>query len=196
MSSSRRGAALNVWVALGTVYVVWGSTYLAIAIAVETQTRNRGLGQRPAGAFTEHDDLRHEIGSGLVIRFARTVAGHAFVADSHADDARLTRFANSEIHQNVAESDAQLNLRFVVGRRVGVVAGTGVLLRADCPWPAHADAVGALVEFAGRACYQSCTQPMPATATNAGYLRHILEVGHLSVHEHGSGTLYGTRVGR
>jgi predicted Zn-dependent protease len=37
-----------------------------------------------------------------------------------ADDARLTRFANSEIHQNVAESNAQLNLRFVVGRRVGV----------------------------------------------------------------------------
>ena len=39
-----------------------------------------------------------------------------------ADDARLTRFANSEIHQNVAESDAQLNLRFVVGRRVGVAS--------------------------------------------------------------------------
>jgi PmbA protein len=39
-----------------------------------------------------------------------------------ADDARLTRFANSEIHQNVAESNAQLNLRFVVGRRVGVAS--------------------------------------------------------------------------
>ncbi len=38
------------------------------------------------------------------------------------DDARLTRFANSEIHQNVAESDAQLNLRIVVGRRVGVAS--------------------------------------------------------------------------
>ena len=36
MSSSRRGATLNVWLALGTVYVVWGSTYLAIAIAVQT----------------------------------------------------------------------------------------------------------------------------------------------------------------
>ena len=36
MPSSRRSAALNVWLALGTVYVVWGSTYLAIAIAVET----------------------------------------------------------------------------------------------------------------------------------------------------------------
>lgn len=39
-----------------------------------------------------------------------------------ADDAQLTRFANSEIHQNVAESNAQLNLRFVVGRRVGVAS--------------------------------------------------------------------------
>ena len=39
-----------------------------------------------------------------------------------ADDARLTRFANSEIHQNVAEMNAQLNLRFVVGKRVGVAS--------------------------------------------------------------------------
>jgi drug/metabolite transporter (DMT)-like permease len=36
MASSRRGSGLNVWLALGTVYVVWGSTYLAIAIAVQT----------------------------------------------------------------------------------------------------------------------------------------------------------------
>jgi PmbA protein len=43
-----------------------------------------------------------------------------------AEDAALTRFANSEIHQNVAETNAQLNLRFVVGRRVGV-ASTGRL---------------------------------------------------------------------
>jgi len=43
-----------------------------------------------------------------------------------ADDAQLTRFANSEIHQNVAETNAALNLRFVVGKRVGV-ASTGRL---------------------------------------------------------------------
>jgi len=36
MASSRRASGLNVWLALGIVYVVWGSTYLAIAIAVET----------------------------------------------------------------------------------------------------------------------------------------------------------------
>ncbi|HET7027690.1 MAG TPA: metallopeptidase TldD-related protein [Candidatus Limnocylindrales bacterium] len=38
------------------------------------------------------------------------------------DDSALTRFANSEIHQNVAEQNLQLSLRFVDGRRVGVVS--------------------------------------------------------------------------
>jgi predicted Zn-dependent protease len=37
-------------------------------------------------------------------------------------DAALTRFANSEIHQNVAETDAVANLRVVVGKRVGVAS--------------------------------------------------------------------------
>jgi predicted Zn-dependent protease len=38
------------------------------------------------------------------------------------DEASLTRFANSEIHQNVAERDSQLNLRFIDGRRIGCAA--------------------------------------------------------------------------
>jgi PmbA protein len=38
------------------------------------------------------------------------------------EDSALTRFANSEIHQNVAEQNLQLSLRFVDGRRVGVVS--------------------------------------------------------------------------
>ena len=37
-------------------------------------------------------------------------------------DSALTRFANSEIHQNVAETDVVANLRFVAGRRVGVAS--------------------------------------------------------------------------
>jgi PmbA protein len=57
-----------------------------------------------------------------------------------ADDSALTRFANSEIHQNVAETNAQLNLRFVVGRRVGV-ASTGRLDR---------EGLRAVAEAAGR----------------------------------------------
>src|SRR5438477_9930715 len=36
MVRSRRASTVNVWLALGIVYVVWGSTYLAIAIAVQT----------------------------------------------------------------------------------------------------------------------------------------------------------------
>jgi len=56
-----------------------------------------------------------------------------------ANDSALTRFANSEIHQNVAETSATVNLRFVLGRRVGV-ATTG---RTDD------DGLVALVEQAG-----------------------------------------------
>jgi thymidylate synthase (FAD) len=53
-----------------------------------------------------------------------------------------------------------------------------------------------LVEFAGRACYQSWSRPNPKTATNAGYLEHILESGHFSVLEHGSVTFYFTGISR
>ena len=38
------------------------------------------------------------------------------------EDASLTRFANSEIHQNVTETNVTVNLRFVVGKRVGVAS--------------------------------------------------------------------------
>src|SRR3954471_13337359 len=55
----------------------------------------------------------------------------------------------------------------------------------DVDWSTDADGGQALAEFAGRACYQSWSKPNPATATNAGYLAHILEGGHLPVLEHG-----------
>ncbi|MEV0729043.1 FAD-dependent thymidylate synthase [Polymorphospora sp. NPDC050346] len=66
----------------------------------------------------------------------------------------------------------------------------------DVAWSTDAEGGQALAEFAGRACYQSWKKPNPATATNAGYLAHILEVGHLSVLEHGSVTFYFTGVSR
>lgn len=47
---------------------------------------------------------------------------------------------------------------------------------------------GHLIETAGRLCYMSFSRPNPATATNDGYVRHILEVGHLSVIEHATAT--------
>lgn len=53
-----------------------------------------------------------------------------------------------------------------------------------------------LAEFAGRACYQSWSRPNPKTATNAGYLEHIIDVGHLSVLEHSSVSFYITGISR
>lgn len=83
-----------------------------------------------------------------------------------------------------------------VGLRVQLVAKTEFFPPADVPWSTDADGGEGLAEFAGRACYQSWRKPNPATATNAGYLRHILEVGHLSVLEHGSVSFYLTGVSR
>ena len=80
--------------------------------------------------------------------------------------------------------------------RVQVIAQTQFTPPADVPWDTDAEGGQALAEFAGRACYQSWAKPNPATATNAGYLRHILEVGHLSVLEHGTVTFYLTGLSR
>jgi len=46
-------------------------------------------------------------------------------------DSQLTRFANSAIHQNVAERNTRVNVRAVVGKRIGV-ASTNNLSPA---WP-------------------------------------------------------------
>src|SRR3954452_23496780 len=83
-----------------------------------------------------------------------------------------------------------------VSPKVQLVAKTEFFPPADVPWTTDADGGQALAEFAGRACYQSWTKPNPATATNAGYLRHIVEIGHLSVLEHGSVTFYITGISR
>jgi thymidylate synthase (FAD) len=80
--------------------------------------------------------------------------------------------------------------------RVRLIAWTHFEPPADVDWSTDADGGQALAEFAGRACYQSWHKPNPATATNAGYLRHILEVGHLSVLEHGSVSFYLTGLSR
>jgi predicted Zn-dependent protease len=56
------------------------------------------------------------------VAFAEAAGATEAEALVGADDARLTRFANSEIHQNVAETNEAVSLRFVVGRRVGVAS--------------------------------------------------------------------------
>jgi thymidylate synthase (FAD) len=80
--------------------------------------------------------------------------------------------------------------------KVQLIAKTEFVPPDDVPWSTDAEGGEALAEFAGRACYQSWKKPNPSTATNAGYLRHILEVGHLSVLEHGSVTFYFTGISR
>ena len=79
---------------------------------------------------------------------------------------------------------------------VQLVAKTEFTAPEGVPWTTDADGGQALAEFAGRACYQSWGKPNPATASNAGYLRHILEVGHLSVLEHGTVSFYISGVSR
>ncbi len=82
------------------------------------------------------------------------------------------------------------------GPRVRLVARTEFLPPDDVPWSTDASGGQALAEFAGRACYQSWSKPIPATATNAGYLDHILQVGHLSVLEHSTASFYITGISR
>lgn len=84
----------------------------------------------------------------------------------------------------------------MVQPQVKLIAWTHFEAPDEVPWSTDAEGGQALAEFAGRACYQSWKKPNPATATNAGYLAHILEVGHLSVLEHGSVSFYFTGVSR
>jgi len=80
--------------------------------------------------------------------------------------------------------------------RVQLIAKTDFLVPPDVPWSTDADGGPALVEFAGRACYQSWSKPNPRTATNAAYVRHIIDVGHFSVLEHASVSFYITGISR
>jgi thymidylate synthase (FAD) len=83
-----------------------------------------------------------------------------------------------------------------VAPKVRLIAKTEFFPPEDVPWTTDADGGQALAEFAGRACYQSWSKPNPKTATNAGYLEHIINVGHLSVLEHASVSFYITGISR
>lgn len=78
----------------------------------------------------------------------------------------------------------------IVPLNVDLIAHTAFNPPADIPWETDADGGEALIEFAGRACYETWDKPNPRTATNAGYLRHIMEVGHTSLLEHANATMY------
>jgi thymidylate synthase (FAD) len=79
---------------------------------------------------------------------------------------------------------------------VQVVGRTEFTPPADLPWETDADGGQALVEFAGRAVYEAWDKPNPATATNRGYVQHVLQVGHLALLEHSTVTVYVTGVSR
>jgi thymidylate synthase (FAD) len=79
---------------------------------------------------------------------------------------------------------------------IELIGRTEFLPPAGVPFASDATGGQALAEFAGRACYQSWDRPNPATATNQGYLDHILQVGHLSVLEHSTATFYLTGLSR
>ncbi len=83
-----------------------------------------------------------------------------------------------------------------VSPQVQLIAKTEFFPPEDVSWSTDAEGGQALAEFAGRACYQSWNKPNPKTATNAGYLNHVISVGHLSVLEHGSATFYITGISR
>jgi thymidylate synthase (FAD) len=80
--------------------------------------------------------------------------------------------------------------------RVQVVGRTEFTPPADVPWTTDADGGQAMVEFAGRAVYEAWDKPNPATASNRGYVQHVLQVGHLALLEHSTVTLYVTGVSR
>lgn len=54
----------------------------------------------------------------------------------------------------------------------------------------------AIIEFAGRECYQSWGRPNPATQTNAGYVESLIKQRHFSVLEHASATFRFQHVSR
>ena len=78
----------------------------------------------------------------------------------------------------------------IVGLSAQLIASTQFAAPADIDWGTDAEGGEALIEFAGRACYETWDKPNPRTATNEGYLRHVLEVGHTSLFEHASASIY------
>lgn len=85
---------------------------------------------------------------------------------------------------------SELNIQLIAATEFHAPQGT--------QWSADDTATDgeALVEFAGRACYESFDKPNPRTATNSAYLHHIMEVGHTALLEHATATMYITGLSR
>jgi predicted Zn-dependent protease len=95
---------------------------------------------------------------------AGATEAEAIVSIEHA---QLTRFANSEIHQNVAETNGEVNLRVAIGKRVGVAGsnrldGEGLRRLAETATSIARNSAE-LEDWGG------LPQPTPVTALPAGW---------------------------
>ncbi|AGP30955.1 FAD-dependent thymidylate synthase [Corynebacterium terpenotabidum] len=81
---------------------------------------------------------------------------------------------------------------------VRLIAHTTFTPPEDVDWVPEATAgdAASLIEFSGRACYETWDRPNPHTASAEAYVRHIMDVGHLSLLEHASATMYLRGVSR
>jgi PmbA protein len=116
----------------------------------------------------QHERLGLELAE-RVLGYAEAEGATQAEALVGAEDARLTRFANSEIHQNVAERNVSVNLRFVVGKRIGVASTNRV----------DDEALRRLAESAGRIArlqpelpdFNSLPEPGPIVPVEGAYAR-------------------------
>ncbi len=90
-----------------------------------------------------------------------------------AEDAALTRFANSQIHQNVAETNVTINLRVAVGKRVGVASSGRTDDEGIRRLAANAAAIARVVE--NLEDWGGLPEPTPIEEVAAGYARDTAE---------------------
>ena len=83
------------------------------------------------------------------------------------EDAALTRFANSQIHQNVAETNVSINLRIAVGKRVGVASSGRTDDEGIRRLAANAAAIARVVEELED--WGGLPEPTPIEDVPAGY---------------------------
>jgi len=122
-----------------------------------------------------NDDRAHD-----ALRLAEAALAHAQhdgVTEAEAlvmaDDAALTRFANSEIHQNVAESHITINLRVVIGKRVGVASSGRTDAEGLRRLAERASAIARVVEELDD--WGGLPGPTEVHAVAAGYSRETAE---------------------
>ena len=77
-----------------------------------------------------------------------------------------------------------------------MIAKTEFLAPPDVPWSTDADGGPRWWSSPGGRATRAGPKPNPRTATNAAYLRHIIDVGHFSVLEHASVSFYITGISR